>query len=394
MSNQTRSHHPEMNHPRGVTAWPVRVAIVALAALASGCVNGVGWLPDSSGFVYTTSKGQLAVFDLKTKSSKVLVKDTGTNTYWPAVSPDGKRIAVAGLSFDGGKEGRLQVLIYDRQGREEHRSERLAWGRAKKGKPDRDCTMTQLFWSPDGTKLLVYGSTYRTYGTTGVYDLKNNRMTRWERAVPSTFRTTPARSDGKGFLLARLREDGEALQGLGFVSWDGKERPIRLKFDPNEEKEGAGAIFPVLVWPVLRRSRWDGAVAEVTVGTSRIRIDTAEGVGTLAESGKAEVMLGERLIWQQHAFPERGAVLSVLTPAKGKESYDEFTIVASGPKEKGLREIVPGGSNRLLGLFPAPDGKHAVVRVWEGDRKGPDADLLWLVDGRGQVVAKIDVNEE
>jgi hypothetical protein len=87
-----------MNGSTSATAaWLARLAIVGLAVLASGCVNGVGWLPNASGFVYPTNKCQLVLFDLKTKAAKVLVADTGTNTYWPAVSPNGKRIAVAGL---------------------------------------------------------------------------------------------------------------------------------------------------------------------------------------------------------------------------------------------------------------------------------------------------------
>jgi Tol biopolymer transport system component len=87
------------------------------------------WLPDSSGFVYTTSKQQLLRYDVATGKTQVLVADTGTKTLSPAVSPDGKRIAVArlhgkGKERDGVLEAgpdTLEIVVFDLDGKELHR---------------------------------------------------------------------------------------------------------------------------------------------------------------------------------------------------------------------------------------------------------------------------------
>jgi Tol biopolymer transport system component len=103
------------------------IALVATLLIVPGCVNGVSWLPDSSDFVFTTDRGRLVLYDVKTKAVRVLVEDTKSSTYWPAVSPDGARIAVARLRFDELKS-HLQVVVYDLKGKVVHESKSIAWG--------------------------------------------------------------------------------------------------------------------------------------------------------------------------------------------------------------------------------------------------------------------------
>ncbi len=75
----------------------ITLALLALLPITlTGCVDGITWLPDSSGFIYTEEDGvRLMHFDMTKGTAQTLVADTKCQTLWPAVSPDGKRIALA-----------------------------------------------------------------------------------------------------------------------------------------------------------------------------------------------------------------------------------------------------------------------------------------------------------
>ena len=96
------------------------VLVLILAAMSAGCgLSDVAWLPDSSGFVYTTSENneQLSLFDLSTRKEQVLVKKTESSTLWPAVSPDGKQVATARVVREKDVPEKMQIIIYDLKGR-------------------------------------------------------------------------------------------------------------------------------------------------------------------------------------------------------------------------------------------------------------------------------------
>ena len=123
--------------------------IFSALAGATGCnFDGVVWLPDSSGFVYTTP-GQLVRYDVSTGKSRVLTTED-MSTILPAVSPDGKRIAIARLpstreKWSNSSRGILQVIVYDLEGKELQRSPELTWSREW---GDTNEGYAELYWGP------------------------------------------------------------------------------------------------------------------------------------------------------------------------------------------------------------------------------------------------------
>jgi hypothetical protein len=376
-----------------------RLLWLSLLIVIPGCVNGVGWLPDSSGFVFTTDRGQLVLYDIATTTARVLVEDTKSNTYWPAVSPDGAKIAVARLRFDDRRQSHLQVVVYDRKGKVLNESKSLSWGSSDQ-KPDDDMsTTTQLFWGPAGKKLLIYGSIHSFYGTTGLYDLDSGATTLFEKAVPSVYGGTPVRPDGKGFLLAKLRNNEEnpedkiskndlILEKLLWVNWQGEIKPVRARFDLNKD-----VVQMQLIWPVLRWSAWDGNVAAATTPAGRTRIHTVLAEATLQPVARGATSFEKETIWMQHTLPT-GIQVLVLTPTAetaDKKPFHTSRTITWDPKSTKQLALVAEAEDHLVGLFPAPDLKHVVFRFWEGDRRGPHADMIYVINAQGAVVDTIGV---
>jgi Tol biopolymer transport system component len=177
---------------------------VVLTSIASvGCVPTVVWLPDSSGIIYTTTdwpglgdggftpkelQGRLIQYDLKKKSARIIAK-AETNTLQPALSPNGKQIAVARINLEKDKQSTLVVVVYDLTGKEIQRSKPFDWGGVPKSDTDLGIQKySQLFWAPHENKVLVYANKL-----SGIYDLGKDRVVMLGEAVPSIFGTTPIR---------------------------------------------------------------------------------------------------------------------------------------------------------------------------------------------------------
>jgi hypothetical protein len=371
----------------------LRSSIVAAACLTlCGCINGVGWLPDSKAFVFTTDSRALVLFDVEKRATRILVADTKSNTFWPAVSPDGKQVAVARLEIDESRKGHLQVVVYDLAGKVAHESPRFAWGGVGRGdgEIEADHTTTQLFWEPQGQKLLVYGSVRSTHGTTGIYDPETKKMESWEQSVPTAYGTSPVRPDGKGFLLAKLTGDEEKFAGIEFMDWAGKGKRIEFDFDLGEGGNKDRTLYHF--WPVLRSSEWRGNTAVLTLPAGRTHIDTETLKGTSKEPEQAEVKFQRETIWSQTKLASGVQVMVLASSEKG--TAENFAIVAWDAARKQRRVILEECSDRLVVLVPSPDRKYVVVRVYEGDRRGPDADMIYVVNNHGQALHTIDVFDQ
>jgi hypothetical protein len=362
-------------------------AVVLLLIGTTGCIPGITWLPDSSGFVYITGNdGQdLVHFDLAKKTHRTIVSDRKLRTAWPAVSPDGKSVAVARLSRDKDKGDTLQLLIYDLGGKSKKQSKVFPLPQTGKPGNANEQIRTELYWGPPENKIVVSIST--SPPNVGIYDVKTDQLKILKDASATAFAGRPARPDGKGFVVAKWR--GNSCAGLSLIGWDGKERPIAVKpqiGDDNNRKE-------MLTWPFLFTSSWQGAKAVLSYSDAGFEIDTDKLVGKFDSFSSGEPN-GENSIRQQFTFPGSQNVLRVLGWTKNVNGSDDHLsrLEILDPHQKRTRTLME--NEKLKVLFPSPDGKLVAIRCVGDDKKpGDPQDMIWVIDQTGQVLAKVKVQD-
>ncbi len=358
----------------------------------AGCLPNATWLPDSSGFVYTGGKNKdaLYLYDLEKKEPRVLV-EKGAGPAWPAVSADGKRIAVA-LRHDDGKDVTLEVIVFDRDGKELHRSPKLDWTKHVKAASTR--WRHQAFWVPKQDKVLLYSD-----GKTGRYDLKTKGVVTHDWIV-STFGDSPILSDGKGY-LAYDREGGGSLV---VVDWDDKEKKIELT--PKDALKTFGQVGDplqaMLYYPLMHASHWDGSTAVASWDDVRVKIDPDKAVGTV-EHFKPALSEDKKVIQEQLQLPAGGVVrargvdqaLSSKNHRSGNEPpFGSYRIEAVKQGARGPKVLMDNAGFYMI--YPSPDGKKAVVKCSKSldailTESKPDQDMLFLIDGTSEVTAEIDL---
>lgn len=122
----------------------------------SGCWDSeVEWLPDSSGFVYIKEDGTLAHYDVARQAWRVITKIDANGEGKPAVSLDGKQIAVCRQITSGTNES-IELLVYSLGGTLLHRAGPFGLTtnegvrQLKAGNRFGRC-----YWSPDGSRLCM-----------------------------------------------------------------------------------------------------------------------------------------------------------------------------------------------------------------------------------------------
>jgi hypothetical protein len=361
-------------------ARSLRAAALALfLAACLGCYPGIAWLPDSSGFVYSGGEDgkQLLLFDLKKKASRVLVEDAG-GPAWPAVSPDGKRIAVAIKDLHK-RHVWLTVSVFDRAGKLTHRSKKLQWREYYVGKwfgGDDIGGLPQVAWSPRGDRLLLSESV-----RTALYDLKTGKLLPIDGSLV-TVGNTPVRPDGKGFLTV-------GPKGFQFVGFDGTGRPIKGKLPKIPVWRGEMSFF----FP----SRWEGATAllcwpaEPSGDDLRLlRLDTEKLTGASEEGPRPPKKDGE-FVLKTWSFPGGVSVREVSLPQKKGQDHVRLELVRG--KGKAAEVLVKPKTNYRFHFFPSPDRKWLAVG-WE-EEKGdgrpvePSDRRLLVLDAVGKVIARL-----
>ena len=351
-----------------------------LLAPAAGCLPNATWLPDSSGFVYTGGKNKdaLYVYDLDKKVPRVLV-EKGAGPAWPGVSPDGKRVAVV-LSEHDTKQYTLEAAVFDRDGKELHRSAKLDW--ASYDPETSFGEAAQAFWVPGQEKLLL-----SFHGVAGFYDLKAKSSTKLDVSL-STFRNTPVRPDGKGFLA--VKKDGV---GLVFVDWDGKEQEIKpTDKDAFEKPDPVSPLQGMLTFPLMHSSRWDGSTAVVSWDDLRVKVDADKLTATL-DHVKPALSEDKKVVQDQVQLAGGAVVRAVeLTKRYNKDrkpddpSFGSYRVEVVKPEAKEPKVLMDNAG--LFLIDPSPDGKKAVVKCVQSK---PAQDVLFVINGDGDVADTIDL---
>jgi hypothetical protein len=363
-----------------------RIAAVLLAGLTcllQGCVLGVGWLPNSSGFVYTTPQGRLMAYDIAAKKCRLVLEDPAAKTTaWPGMSPTGKRIALAHVKDDDDQKNALmQIVLCDLKGKIEFRSDHLKVAKLR-GKDHEYAA--QLAWSPDEKNLIVHGqgraNQGRGFNTTVLYDIAAKKMQLWDDHVPAYFGGTPIRPDGKGFLLAKV-ESIDDVDGYLWVDWSGAAKKIPVGIRKGGKNE---LITP---WSALADSRWDSAKAILVLARQQYVIDTENLKFTAARA--ADTMIGKEGIVARAKLAS-GIEILMLGHEDDSKQGPPLRVVSRKPGAADLPQVIPPVRDRTVSLSLAPNAKHATIRV-AYDLRGSKSDTIYVVDETGRVSDIIEV---
>ncbi len=379
------------------------ILFALLALTCSGCVPTVTWLPDSSGFICTGGKDEtrLIHYDLTTGRPHVLVEDTGAGTNCPAVSPDGKQIALAKLIVKPGqKEMSLQVIVYRIAGKELKRSKVFDWvvinDPTPNGKmtPDREA-LPQLFWTPKGDKVLM-----STCGYTAIYDITADKLIHAGEGWLLIFGTTPVRPDGAGFLfmknfgswMGRKNNKKVSDPGFTFVDWDGKEQPLKAPalFTDGAalEKEKDNNKLLALLLPFMYQSGWSADVAQVSWNRDRLRYLTGKGEAVLDRIEPA-VTKDDWHIVQQYSFPAGKAQVRIVMKWDEKNPQPKGDLRVEFLK---MGEEMPKILCETGGvLIPSPNGKLAAIRT-RTSADGKESEAVIVVDDQGEIVVRLPLD--
>jgi hypothetical protein len=341
-------------------------AMLGLAALLiAGCIPSVAWFPDSSGLVFTEKDGRRLVhFDVKTRQCQVLVEDTRAKTLWPAVSPDGKRIAVAAWQHQGDRPSMLQVAIYLSTGTEEWRSTAFEWNRSTNRK-ETDLGETYVYWLTKD-RLLVQA------GETALYERDRDRLVRLPGVGPYPAVSSPVRPDGKGFLALHRTRDSK--DELAFVDWQGKVHPIAGEWPPEP-------------FPFGYFLRWEKDTAILAGPATTLRADTHTRKLT-QDKVRPAVMAADGDLCLAYPFPRIRTVLCLYQDSKPRPGETEkFCRIELHDLAARKRRLLLDRCALVPLAFPSPDGKMVALRYYPTQ----ETCRILILDSAGKKVAEFDV---
>lgn len=347
----------------------VLLGLVALAVLGLPACVPTTWLRDSSGFVYINPvKGkkhgdrptaQLVHFDINKKESRVVVADLGVDGGWPAVSPDGKQIAVARIEGQPHEARTVQIAIYDFDGKKVKESEASPWT----AKPEEKKSATAsdkvplVFWSPRNDMLVV-----SDFETSGFFNLHTDALKVFTRAIPVIHGGTPIPPDGRGCLMALGNKEKGKPTSMVFMEWDGTKHVIDTQpLEPLEPKHGKdvvtkGPVDIAMIIPIAWQSWWDANTAFAGLKGDKViyDIDTLQKTSVVSAALRELVAANKKLGDGEQRDDFAGDVSVKVTHSADNKVNKVVVVNYQSRKEHVLVENV---HNQVFGVM-APDGKN------------------------------------
>ena len=351
----------------------------------AGCSypRNVLWLPDSKEIIFSEKNGaRLVQYALAQKSSKVIVENTNTKTPWPAISPDGKKVAVLKVNSRAQKKDErtvtrdLQVIIYNLDGTESSRSkgftETVETAPASK---DSEVSLQDgmLAWSSFPDKIVAFSAK-----SSLIYDCRKDSWIEVEKVMPAP--TNPICPNGKGFLGVK-RDEEEQGEKLILVDWEG--RIIEFK-DPKILKVPEGDLVGF---------SWDKNIARFVFATMIVECD----VETMTCSQKKQVLsfpADDGLIKWSFEFKTGGRRVCVLEAKPQEKDKTPTQWLETQIPSKQIRKVLvnkgQAASLNSFSFFPSPDGEKLAIRFKKLNPESPvDEDAIIVVDNNGEVLASI-----
>src|SRR5205823_7668227 len=126
-------------------------------------------------------------------------------------------------------------------------------------------------------------------------------------------------------------------------------------------------------FPWAGTSDWKGAVAEVSYGSTRLRIDTDKRAGTFEAIPKGDAAVDGKDVLQQFEFPD-GAKVRVLGAEQGTVNTYQLEYLKPGESKAKVLKVQEKSSFILL---PSPDRKWLAARVVGEDK------TIFLINAKG-----------
>jgi len=369
-----------------------KLTTLLLLITCSGCVPDVAWLPDSSGIVYTVTQWpfmsleedknkkreeytQLMHFDLKSKAVREIAKVKG-NTIKIAIRPKTQHMAL--IEFQKADiQTSMQVVLVDMQGKVVHRSKTFSWGKLVTDSFTDNCF--QLFWSPDGSKLLIC-DTLICDTQMAIYDVKAGSILSLGQMWPMIFGSTPVIPDGQGFLAS------DKNSALFLVTWEGAKKPIEISPELLAGRPGQ-YIFSAdaYCW-----SRWEGTTAVSMWRGKQARIDTVKKKATVRDVDSSVWSFKGNEVLQNYQFPNSRIRIVVLF----KHSIRDFNdaglqtcyVELHGPGPDQWKTLTPIISHCVI--IPSPNQEFAALRYIDDK-----AEKIMILNKKGETIDLIEVGK-